>query len=571
MAAGGRKPLGQCLVEQGNLSAEGLARALEEQRRTGATLRDVLLRLELVDEKAILDYYQDQLGVPVMDVSTYAIEPEIVQLLPERVARQYHVLPLFKIGNTITVAMADPLDFVAIDEVKQSTGLQVDVVVSSEAQIREAVERQHPMTGGLEQFAKEQGLKQAVAEIAGARPEEDGPIIRFVNMIVQQALRDGASDLHFEPEESSFRIRFRVDGVLREISVQSKTLYSSIVSRVKVMATLDIAERRLPQDGRVRMTALGRELDVRVSTFPTIHGENIVMRLLDRSAAFVGLDELGLAKRQLAVVHRMIERPNGIVLVTGPTGSGKTTTLYSCIHRINRVDRNIVTLEDPVEYHMASIRQTQVDPDIGLTFARGLRALLRQDPDVILVGEIRDGDTAEIAVRSALTGHLVLSTLHTNDASGAIPRLIDMKIEPFLLSSAMVGVLAQRLVRRICEKCRTPFVPPSELLAELGVAHAKSKFAHGKGCPACGGTGYHGRIAIFEVLEVNDEVRDLISSRASAEDLARAVRRGGMGSLRDDAIRQAAEGITTLEEALRVTNPDSAALESSFGAKADRT
>jgi type IV pilus assembly protein PilB len=562
MAAGGRKPLGQCLVEQGSLSQEGLARALEEQRRTGAALRDVLLKLELVPERAILDYYQDQLGIPVMDVSTYALEPEIVQLVPERVARQYHVLPLFKIGNTITVAMADPLDFVAIDEVKQSTGLQVDVVVSSEAQIREAVERQHPMTGGLEQLAKEQGLKQAVAEIAGARPEEDGPIIRFVNMIVQQALRDGASDLHFEPEESSFRIRFRVDGILREISVQSKTLYASIVSRVKVMATLDISERRLPQDGRVRMTALGRELDVRVSTFPTIHGENIVMRLLDRSAALVGLEELGLAKDHFAVVSRMIERPNGIVLVTGPTGSGKTTTLYSCIHKINRVDRNIVTLEDPVEYHMASIRQTQVDPDIGLTFARGLRALLRQDPDVILVGEIRDGDTAEIAVRSALTGHLVLSTLHTNDACGAIPRLIDMKIEPFLLSSAMIGVAAQRLVRRVCEKCRAPFEPPAELLAQLGVARGKSKFAHGKGCPACGGTGYHGRVGIFEVLEVDDEVRELIATRASAEEVSRAARRRGMRSLRDDAIRQASEGVTTLEEALRVTHPDSPALDS---------
>ena len=561
MAAGGRKPLGQCLVEQGTLSQEGLARALEEQRRTGAALRDVLLKLELVPERAILDYYEDQLGIPVMDVSSYALEPEIIQLVPERIARQYRVLPLFKIGNTLTVAMADPLDFVAIDEVKQSTGLQVDVVVSSEVQIQEAVERQHPMTGGLEQLAKEQGLRQAVAEIAGARPEEDGPIIRFVNMIVQQALRDGASDLHFEPEETSFRIRFRVDGVLREISVQSKTLYSSIVSRVKVMATLDISERRLPQDGRVRMTALGRDLDVRVSTFPTIHGENIVMRLLDRSAALVGLEALGLAKNHFVVVSRMIERPNGIVLVTGPTGSGKTTTLYSCIHKINRVDRNIVTLEDPVEYHMSSIRQTQVDPDIGLTFARGLRALLRQDPDVILVGEIRDGDTAEIAVRSALTGHLVLSTLHTNDAAGAIPRLIDMKIEPFLLSSAMVGVVAQRLVRRVCEKCRAPFDPPPELLSDLGLGRGKTKFAHGKGCAACGGTGYHGRIGVFEVLEVNDEVRELITSRASAEDLARAVRKHGMGSLRDDAVRQAAEGMTTLEEALRVTNPDSRGVE----------
>jgi len=535
---------------------------LEEQRRTGAALRDVLLKLDLVPERAILDYYEDQLGIPVMDLTTYALEPDVVRLVPERVARQFHVVPLFKIGNTITVAMADPLDFVALDEVKQSTGLQVDVVVSSAAQIREAVERHHPVTGGLDQLAKEQGLKHAVAEIANARPEEDGPIIRFVNAIVQQALRDGASDLHFEPDESSFRIRYRVDGVLREVSVQAKTSYSSVVSRVKVMATLDISERRLPQDGRIRMHLLGRDLDVRVSTFPTIHGENVVMRILDRSLALVGLEELGLFPEPLAIVARMIERPNGIVLVTGPTGSGKTTTLYSCIQRINTVERNIVTLEDPVEYHLGSIRQTQVDPDVGLTFARGLRALLRQDPDVILVGEIRDGDTAEIAVRSALTGHLVLSTLHTNDASGAIPRLIDMKIEPFLLSSAMVGVLAQRLLRRVCDKCKKKVKPPADLLAELGIERGQGTFAHGAGCHACGGTGYHGRVGIFEVLEVNDKVRDLISSRASAEDLARAVRAGGMGSLRDDAIRKAAQGMTTLEEALRVTNPDAATLDS---------
>jgi len=562
MAPGGRKPLGQYLVEQGNLSSEGLTRALEEQRRTGAALRDVLLKLDLVPERSILDYYESQLGIPVMDLTTYALEPDIVRLVPERVARQFHVVPLFKIGNTITVAMADPLDFVALDEVKQSTGLQVDVVVSSGVQIREAVERHHPVTGGLDQLAKEQGLKQAVAEIASARPEEDGPIIRFVNTIVQQALRDGASDLHFEPDDSSFRIRYRVDGVLREVSVQTKAIYASVVSRVKVMATLDIAERRLPQDGRIRMNLLGRDLDLRVSTFPTIHGENVVMRILDRSIALVGLEELGLSPQPLSVVARMIERPNGIVLVTGPTGSGKTTTLYSCIQRINRVERNIVTLEDPVEYHLGSIRQTQVDPDVGLTFARGLRALLRQDPDVILVGEIRDGDTAEIAVRSALTGHLVLSTLHTNDASGAIPRLIDMKIEPFLLSSAMVGVLAQRLLRRVCDKCKKKVKPPADLLAELGIERGQGTFAHGAGCHACSGTGYHGRVGIFEVLEVNDKVRDLISSRASAEDLARAVRAGGMGSLRDDAIRKAAQGMTTLEEALRVTNPDAATLDS---------
>ncbi len=560
MVPGGRKPLGQSLVEEGHLSPEGLSRALDEQRRTGTALREVLLRLELVPESAILDYYENQLGFPRMDLTTYVLEPEVVRLVPERVARQFHVVPLFKIGSTIAVAMADPLDVVALDEIKQSTGLTVDVVVSPESQIREAVDRHHPLAG-IDRLSREQGLKQAVAEIAAARPEEDGPIIRFVNAVVQQALRDGASDVHIEPEESSFRIRFRVDGVLREVSLQAKALYASIVSRVKVMATLDIAERRLPQDGRVRMSVLGRDLDVRVSTFPTIHGENVVLRLLDRSAALIGMAELGLTPEPLALLSRVIERPNGIFLVTGPTGSGKTTTLYACIHRINTIERNIVTLEDPVEYHLGSIRQTQVDPDVGLTFARGLRALLRQDPDVIMVGEIRDSDTAEIAVRSALTGHLVLSTLHTNDAAGAIPRLLDMKIEPFLLSSAMAGVLAQRLVRRICEKCREPVEPPAEVIDQLGLPRSKGSYARGAGCRACGGTGYRGRVGIFEVFEVTEPMRDLIAAGAPAEDLGRAARRDGMRTLREDALGKAAEGITTLEEVLRVTKRDAADLD----------
>jgi type IV pilus assembly protein PilB len=538
MSGGGRKPLGQSLVEQGHLSSEGLARALDEQRRTGTALREVLLRLELVPESAILEYYEDQLGIPRMDLTTYVLEPEIVRLVPQRVARQFHVLPLFRIGGTLTVAMADPLDVVARDEVKQATGLEVDVVVSTEAQIEEAVERYHPM-GGIEPLVRSGLLRQAAE--APSRAEEDGPVIRFVNAIAQQAVKEGASDIHLEPEESSFRIRFRVDGVLREVSIQSKDLYSSIVSRVKVMAAIDIAERRLPQDGRFRMSAMGRDLDVRVSTFPTIHGENLVLR-----------------PEPLAMLHRMIARPNGIVLVTGPTGSGKTTTLYACLHRINSVERNIVTLEDPVEIHLGTIRQTQVDPDVGLTFARGLRALLRQDPDVIMVGEIRDSETAEIAVRSALTGHLVLATLHTNDAAGAIPRLLDMEIEPFLLSSAVAGVVAQRLVRRVCERCRRPAEPPPALLEELRVPPGRHGFVRGTGCVACGQTGYRGRAGIFEVIEVDDPLRERILARASSEDLARVARASGMVSLRDDALRKAERGITSLEEVLRVTAGDHA-------------
>ncbi len=561
MNSGGRKPLGQCLVEQGSLAPEGLSRALDEQRRTGATLREVLLRLELVSETAILDYYEEQLGVPRMDLSTYVLEPEIVRLVPERVARQYQIVSLFKIGNTLTVAMADPLDVVARDEVRLTTGLDVDVVVASGTQIREAIERYAPVSGNLDSLVREQELKQAAAAVA-ARPEEDGPIIRFVNALIEQAVREGASDLHIEPEESSFRIRIRVDGQLREVATQAKTLYASVVSRIKVMASLDIAERRLPQDGRIRVTSAGKEFDLRVSTFPTIHGENVVLRLLDLSSPLRSLSDLGIAPKPLAILERMISRPNGIVLVTGPTGSGKTTTLYACINTINTMNRNIVTLEDPVEYYVATVRQTQVDPDIGLTFARGLRALLRQDPDVILVGEIRDGDTAEIAVRSALTGHLVFSTLHTNDAVGAIPRLLDMTIAPYLLASALNGVVAQRLVRRICEKCRRPVTPPDELLASLGLTPGEGTYFEAVGCRACGNTGYKGRIGIYEVFDVSEEIRSLIAAHAPMEELARAARRGGMTLLSEDAARKASRGQTTLEEALRVTVRDTALFES---------
>jgi type IV pilus assembly protein PilB len=556
MAVGGRKPLGQTLVEQGDLSREGLARALDEQRRSGAALREVLLRLELADEGAILAYYEEQLGTPRVDLAAYAIEPDAVRLVPDRIARQHRLIPLFRIGNAITVAMTDPLDVVALDEVKQATGLDVDVVVATEAQVREAVERHFPQAASnLDQLLREQAPR--LPEEVPGRPEEDGPVIRFVNALVQQAVREGASDLHFEPDESNLRVRLRVDGVLRETSVQAKAIHASVVARIKVMASLDIAERRLPQDGRARLELAGKSYDLRVSTIPTIHGENVVVRVLDRSSALLDIDELGLAPATLATVKRLVARPNGIVLVTGPTGSGKTTTLYACILHINTVQRNIVTLEDPVEYHLPSIRQTQVDPDVGLSFARGLRSLLRQDPDVIMVGEIRDADTAEIAVRSALTGHLVLSTLHTNDAAGALPRLLDMKIEPFLLSSAMAGVVAQRLVRRACEKCRRPFTPPAETLAELGLDPAGAHgFVEAPGCPACGRTGYRGRMGIFEVLEVTDAVRTRIAEGANAEEILRAARRAGMGTLREDAVRKAAEGLTTIEEVFRATKRD---------------
>ena len=550
-----RKPLGQILVEQGLLSPEDLRRALEEQSRSSVSLREVLLQQNLVSEHALVDYYE-RLGITHVDLSTYRIEPDVVRLVPGTLCRSRKVIPLFKIMETLTVAMADPLDIVAIDEVQKASGLQVDVVASSQAQILEAVQRHCALGGNYDEHAASRASGGSDADGPLARSIEDGSVVRLVDVLLQHAIREGASDIHIEPDELHLRVRFRVDGVLREASVQPKSLHAPAVSRVKVMAQMDIAERRLPQDGRAQMEVLGKPYDLRVSTFPTIHGENVVLRILDKSSAQLGMEELGLGPGPHELLERMIERPNGVVLVTGPTGSGKTTTLYACIHQINTHERNIMTLEDPVEYHLPLIRQTQVDPDIGLTFARGLRAILRQDPDVIMVGEIRDPESAEIAVRAALTGHLVLSTLHTNDAAGALPRLLDMEIEPFLLSPAMIGVVAQRLLRRVCAKCSAPAEPPARLAAELGLEPGNGPFVCGAGCVACRHSGYRGRAGIFELLPVSDAIRDLISSRAPAEEIARRARRDGMQTLREDALRKAAEGITTLEEVMRVTQPD---------------
>jgi type IV pilus assembly protein PilB len=555
MVPGGRKPLGQSLVEEGHLSPEGLSRALEEQRRTGAALREVLLRLELVPESAILDYYENQLGFPRMDLTTYVLEPEIVRLVPERVARQFHVVPLFKIGSTITVAMADPLDVVALDEIKQSTGLTVDVVISPESQIREAVDRHHPLAG-IDRLSREQGLKQAVAEIAAARPEEDGPIIRFVNAVVQQALRDGASDVHIEPEESSFRIRFRVDGVLREVSLQAKALYASIVSRVKVMATLDIAERRLPQDGRIKLRYGAREIDFRVSILPTIFGEKAVLRILDKESLQLDLTKLGFDPWSYEKFSHAIHQPYGMVLITGPTGSGKTTSLYSAIATINSPEHNIMTAEDPVEYNLKGVNQVQINDEIGRTFAGALRAFLRQDPDVILVGETRDLETAQIGIRAALTGHLVLTTLHTNDCPSTVARLLDMGIPPFLVSSSLMLILAQRLGRRVCKECKEPYEADEETLVPYGHVSqglGKVNFYKGKGCATCSFTGMKGRVAIYEVMPATQEIRDLIIRNAPSVEIGETAQAQGMKTLRQNALQKVLDGMMTVEEVLRVT------------------
>jgi type IV pilus assembly protein PilB len=559
MNQGRRKPLGQSLVEQGHLSPEALARALEEQRRAGASLRDVLLRLDLAPESALLDYYEDTVGVPRMDLTTYILEPEIVRLVPERVARQFHVVPLFRIGNTITVAMADPLDVVARDEVKQTTGMEVDVVVSPEGQIREAIDRYHP-AGGVDRLVRlgAPGTSSAEAE---QRLEEDGPIIRFVNAIAQQATREGASDVHFEPEESSFRVRFRVDGVLREASLQSRELYASVVSRIKVMAALDIAERRMPQDGRIKLKlGANREMDFRVSVLPTIFGEKVVLRLLDKSNLQLDMTKLGFEEKALKDFKEAIYKPFGMVLVTGPTGSGKTTTLYSALAELNKISTNISTAEDPVEFNLVGINQVQMHEEIGLTFAASLRAFLRQDPDIIMVGEIRDFETAEIGVKAALTGHLVLSTLHTNDAPGTVSRLLNMGIEPFLVTASLNAIVAQRLCRRLCAECKKPATDvEDQALLDAGFSAEEigtfQPMAPG-GCKTCNDRGYKGRVAVYEVMPMWDGLKELVIQGCSAAELKQEAIRLGFRTLRMSALSKVKGGVTTLAEAVGNTAPD---------------
>ncbi|HVP38728.1 MAG TPA: GspE/PulE family protein [Candidatus Saccharimonadales bacterium] len=547
-----RKSLGQYLLERELLSREQLQMALNEARRQGIFLRQALCRLKLVPEERLLDYVESELGIPRIDLTSYQSDPELRRLVPERLARKHRLVPVFKIGAVLTVAMADPMDVLALDEVKTTSGCAVEPVAALDSQLQEAIEKYYPIGTTL-------GPAPGQDFGPGGRLDEsdEGPAVRLVNSLLALAMREGASDLHLEAEEGCLRVRLRVDGVLRDSGTQPREMHGQVVSRIKVMSDMDISERRVPQDGRCRIHVEGAEADLRVSTCPTIHGESVVIRLLRKDALVMSLDKLGMVPRDLAAVRQMITRPHGMVLVTGPTGSGKTTTLYSCLNAIASPECNVLTLEDPVEYHLPYVRQTQVDPDSGLSFARGLRSFLRQDPDVIMVGEVRDSETAEIAVRSALTGHLVLSTLHTNDAPSALARLLDMDIDPFLISSSVIGVVAQRLLRALCPECKSAQPADPVRAALAGDAAEAAVFYAGAGCRNCGQSGYKGRIAVFEVLTLDDEMRALVARRAPFEAIAAAARRRG-GTLREDALSKACQGLTSLQEVTRVTGGETA-------------
>ena len=544
------KPLHELLLEQGTLTRDQLQSAQAEAAKTGYPLKRVLVQKGLIAEQDLTALIASQSGVTHIDLSNHLIKPEVIQLVPEALARKHTIIPVFKIGDSLTVAMDDPLNFFAIDELRLKTKCEIKAVVASETGIRQAIEQYYGAAGTIAEVA------QAIQEAALPKQDEElaaeAPVIRLANLLIMQAVKERASDIHIEPGDGVLRTRLRIDGVLREIHGPPAHLHSAVVSRIKVLAKLDIAEKRKPQDGRFRLKMEEGEIDLRVSTVPTQFGEKVVMRLLDSANAILSLESLGLNDSMGRHVEQLIRAPHGILLVTGPTGSGKTTTLYAALNVINAVERNIMTIEDPVEYRLPGVNQVQVNPKADVTFASALRSFLRQDPDVIMVGEVRDRETAEIAIQASLTGHLVFSTLHTNDAPSSLTRLIEMGIEPFLVASSVSGVLAQRLVRVICAKCKEPYRPTEALAQELQLPAAGTLF-RGKGCGTCKQTGYKGRIGIFELLPMTERIKDLVVSRAAAHAIRDAARKDGMRTLRDDGVAKVLAGVTTIEEVLRAT------------------
>ncbi|MBF0618957.1 MAG: Flp pilus assembly complex ATPase component TadA [Candidatus Omnitrophica bacterium] len=511
---------------------------LEEQRTQESLIR-IFLRLGFVSQEVMADFIAAQTGMPRLELDNMMIAPDLAKIVPEELARKYQVVPVVKVGHSMICAMVDVFNIHAMDELVLKTGLTIEPAVATENEVRKAIDALYTMRGDMDgaitTLDSEKQDARDVEEADVIRLEEgndDRPVVQFVNTMITKAVSDGASDIHVEPEEQALNVRFRIDGMLHQQSMPPKRFRAAIVSRIKIMANLDIAENRRPQDGRIQMQIDERRIDIRVSFLPTVYGENVVMRLLDTSNISLGLEQIGLEGENLLKYRRLLDRNSGIILVTGPTGSGKTTTLYSSISTINKPELSIVTIEDPVEYRLPGIRQTQVAPNVDLTFATGLRTILRQDPDVIMVGEIRDAETATIAIQAALTGHLVLATLHTNNAAGAVTRLMDIGVEPFLLSSSVIGVMAQRLVRRVCRDCQ------------------------GKGCKGCNSTRYKGRTGIYELMSFDEKVRELVMRKASADELNRTALASGMQSLFDNGMDKVARGITTKEEVYRVTQQD---------------
>ena len=561
-----RARLGEALVAEGVITPEQLTRALSEQKTSGQKLGEMLVEQNVIGASTLVHTLAKTMGVKGVQLRHGLIDPQCVALLGEEESEKLLVVPMFKVHDTLTVAMAEPHSLPTIDRIRTLTGCKrVRPVLALEANIREFLKKYQGGNVDLDAFLsslKEQDVEVVEKESIDEGPSTDlekmvagSPIINLVNVALLTAVRDKASDIHIEPDRKGTRIRYRIDGVLRDLMKPPQGMHAAIISRVKVIGKMDIAEKRLPQEGRVRIVAEGRDIDLRVSSIPTLLGEKLVIRILDKANLHVRMEQLGFRAEPLAAFKSMLSRPHGLVLVTGPTGSGKTTTLYSALDLVRSPERNIVTVEDPVEYQLDLVNQIQVQASIGMTFARALRSILRQDPDVIMVGEIRDEETARVAVQAALTGHLVLATLHTNDAPGAVARLLDMGIEPYLLSSAINGVVAQRLARTTCEHCATKYYPSEEALRDAGLRDLSGKsFRKGAGCQQCHNSGFKGRMGIYEVMEVTPELRRMVHRAAPSHELRQQLRHTGVLTLAEEGVRVALDHRTSLEEVLRVTH-----------------
>jgi type IV pilus assembly protein PilB len=564
MAAGAVR-LGDMLVKAALITREQLNQALQQQQTGGGRIGGNLVKLGFISEDDITSFLSRQYGVPSINLSHFEIDATVIKLIPSEIAQKHQVIPINRTGNVLTVAMADPSNIFAIDDIKFMTGFKVEPVVAAETSIKNSINKYYDSAGLVEDIMKGfddkdvEALREEDDNVNAAelgKAAEDAPVVKLVNLILTDAIKKGASDIHIEPYEKSFRVRYRVDGMLYDVMQPPLRLKAAITSRIKIMAQLDIAERRLPQDGRIKIKMTGKEMDYRVSTLPTLFGEKVVMRLLDKGNLQLDMTKLGFSPDTLTDFETGLLMPFGMVLVTGPTGSGKTTTLYSALNRLNTVDTNIMTAEDPVEFNLPGINQVQTKAEIGLTFAAALRSFLRQDPDVIMVGEIRDYETAEIAVKAALTGHLVLSTLHTNDAPGTISRLLNMGVEPFLVSASCNVIVAQRLARRVCQGCKEIIAVPPQAMMSVGFSPEDAKTfkpCKGKGCQNCNDTGYKGRVALYEVMLIKDNIKEAILQGASSIELRELGRKNGMLTLREAGLQKIREGMTTVEEVLRVT------------------
>jgi type IV pilus assembly protein PilB len=572
-----RKDIGELLVAQKAITVEQLTQAREVQRSAPGDIGRIIVDLGFASEKQVAKARAETLGVQFVDLSTVRIDPTAVNSVPERTAKQHNLIAVAKTGMKLTVAISDPNNPIALQDVRLATGCTIAPVLATEDDIQDAIRKHYraseeglpvPVGVAATSISSDSSISALIASY-GAREEtsdddvdaiakvaEEAPIIRIAHTVILQAIRDGASDIHVEPDRRGVRVRYRVDGVLHESMSVPKYIQAPLISRLKIMSEMNIAERRIPQDGRIPIRHESKDYDMRVSCLPTIYGEKIVMRILDKSSVLLGMSKLGFTAEDQAIIEELTIQPNGMFLSTGPTGSGKTTTQYSVLHKINSVEKNIITIEDPVEYQLGGISQVQVNRKAGLTFASALRSFLRQDPDIIMVGEMRDLETAEIAVEASLTGHLVLSTLHTNDAPSCVMRMVDMGVEPYLISATVIGVLAQRLARRNCSNCKAPFQVPATELRRFGFKPENPDdmvtLYRGQGCETCRHTGYKGRIGIYELMRMNDEIAELVVRRTPLADIREAAKANGMHELKEDGLLKVLEGITTPDEVMRV-------------------